>query len=48
MAYIIIGLMICVFSIGLLSSDYSTWGWVGIALGGFLILKGRGKSGLDE
>ncbi|MFH2060195.1 MAG: hypothetical protein ABIJ59_14995 [Pseudomonadota bacterium] len=49
MAYIIFGLMICVFSIGMFSSsDLSIWGVVGICFGGFLILKGRKKSGFDE
>ncbi len=45
MAYIIFGMMICVFSIGMLtSSDLLIWGLVGICFGVFLILKGRKKN----
>jgi len=41
--------MICIFSIGMLkSSDLSIWGIAGICFGGFLILKGRNKSGFDD
>lgn len=48
MAFIIIGLMICVFSMGMLNTDLYIWGWAGIALGGLLILRGRRNTGLVQ
>jgi len=49
MAYIITGLIICVFSTGLLThSDLMLWGIAGIGIGVFLIVKGRAKPGTDD
>lgn len=49
MVYIITGMMICVFSLGMLNSPGLTvWGIAGGCLGVFLIIIGRRKSGPDD
>lgn len=50
MFILIIGLIISVVSMVFmfLNHNQSAWGWCGIIFGGYLILKGRAKSGLDK
>ncbi len=50
MPLLIVGLLVCIVSMVfmVLYRDYSVWGWCGIIIGGYLILKGRTKLGLKN
>ena len=50
MIYVIIGCILGVFACVWISTatQYSTFGWIGLVIAGFFIIKGRKKIGLEK
>ena len=50
MIYIVIGFVLCILAFVWISSAkyYSGFGWIGVVIGGYFIIKGREKIGLKK